>query len=38
MKDPILILRECPMAAITKADKQFIHRTITAWLTKELHK
>ncbi len=37
MKDPILILSEHNMA-VTKANKQFIHRTITTWLTKELHK
>lgn len=37
MKDPVLILSEHCMV-ITKVDKQFILRTITAWLTKELHK
>lgn len=35
MKD--LILSERHMV-IVEADKQFIHRTITAWLAKELHK
>ena len=37
MKDPILILSEHHIA-ITKADEQLIYRTITTWLTKELHK
>ena len=37
MKDPILILSEHRIAII-KAEKQFIYRTITTWLTKELHK
>lgn len=37
MKDPVLILSEYCMV-ITKADKQFILRIITTWLTKELHK
>lgn len=36
MKDSILILSEYHMVKI-KADKQFIHRTITTWLIKELH-
>ncbi len=37
MKDPVLILSEYQME-MTKADKQLIYRTITAWLTKALYK